>query len=212
MGLSIGITRRPHHPLSATSLIINTTVFLEINSTSPPPSNTYAGIAITVCLALLVVRRLFLMRRHWAALALYLSQAATNSLGVSNAAPTCPASDGRATAVTVDVSGPSAAAATEGPAARLVSGVACGGNGGEGSGDCGDVDAGCGFRVVEAGAFLLGLELASMMWVVDGWSSLVALRFRYDFSPVLFRGREAEFFVCVSALLSYLQWCGFCYL
>lgn len=33
-------------------------------------------------------------------------------------------------------------------------------------------------RVVECGIFLLGLEVSAMLWLVGGWSSLVALRFR----------------------------------
>eukprot|EP00903_Cladosiphon_okamuranus_P017954 g16519.t1 len=33
-------------------------------------------------------------------------------------------------------------------------------------------------RVIESGIFLLGLEVSAMLWLVGGWSSLVALRFR----------------------------------
>lgn len=33
-------------------------------------------------------------------------------------------------------------------------------------------------RVMESGILLLGLEVSAMLWLVGGWSSLVALRFR----------------------------------
>lgn len=33
--------------------------------------------------------------------------------------------------------------------------------------------------VMESGIFLLALEVSAMAWLVGGWSSLVALRFRY---------------------------------
>lgn len=35
-----------------------------------------------------------------------------------------------------------------------------------------------GGEVMESGVFLLALEASAMLWVVGGWSSLVALRFR----------------------------------
>ncbi|CAN0013256.1 unnamed protein product [Ectocarpus fasciculatus] len=80
-----------------------------------------AGIAMYVGMALIVARRLVLMRDHWAAAKL--------------------------------------------PAEK---GVGVGGGGGEG------VGAG----VMEAGVFLLALEISAMLWLVGGCSSLVALRFR----------------------------------
>lgn len=49
-------------------------------------------------------------------------------------------------------------------------GVGCGGGGGGGEGD--------GAGVMEAGVFLLALEISAMVWLVGGCSSLVALRFR----------------------------------
>lgn len=36
----------------------------------------------------------------------------------------------------------------------------------------------CGSRVIEAGVCLLALEVAAAVWLITGWSSLVALRFR----------------------------------
>ncbi|CBN74856.1 Phosphatidate cytidylyltransferase [Ectocarpus siliculosus] len=84
-----------------------------------------AGIAMCVGMALIVARRLVLMRDHWVASKL----SAEKPVGVSG-----------------------------------------GGGGGGGEGD--------GAGVMEAGVFLLALEISAMLWMVCGCSSLVALRFR----------------------------------
>ncbi|CAM9721433.1 unnamed protein product [Ectocarpus sp. 13 AM-2016] len=83
-----------------------------------------AGIAMCVGMALIVARRLVLMRDHWAASIL----SAGKPVGVG------------------------------------------GGGGGGGEGD--------GAGVMEAGVFLLALEISAMLWLVCGFSSLVAIRFR----------------------------------
>lgn len=109
-------------------------------------------------MTLLVARRLALMRDHWAAskravesTIAQVSGGATGVLDVPSviSTPSSPGGGKRTGSAAANGKVPLGASAPEG-----------------GSG------------VMEAGMFLLTLEVSAMLWLVGGWSSLVALRFR----------------------------------
>eukprot|EP00752_Nemacystus_decipiens_P006315 g5694.t1 len=118
-----------------------------------------SGVAMSVGMTLVVARRLALMRDHWAALRPPPEETGEGSVsgvaGKRNGLDGMPLRDsqngGR---------GDGAATAT-----------GCG----KAVGEC---PSGVRDRVMESGIFLLGLEASAMAWLVGGWSSLVALRFR----------------------------------
>lgn len=144
--------------------------------------NTVA--AMSVGMTLLVARRLTLMRDHWEAASLAAEMAATGREQRSSFPSSSPGgaigSDSvkASTAVTDSFSDkpPVAAAAT---AAASVAASAKANAGGGWSG------RGVNLGVVEQGVFLLALEVSAMLWVVGGWSSIAALRFRCVMSPLL---------------------------
>ncbi|CAN0041267.1 unnamed protein product [Pylaiella littoralis] len=117
-----------------------------------------SGAATLAGMTLLVARRLALMRDHWAAskravesTIAQVSGGATGVLGVPSVifTPSSPGGGKRTGSAAANGKVPLGASAPEG-----------------GSG------------VMEAGMFLLTLEVSAMLWLVGGWSSLVALRFR----------------------------------
>ncbi|CAN0233312.1 unnamed protein product [Scytosiphon promiscuus] len=117
-----------------------------------------------VGMALIVARRLAIMRDHWWASALAAGKGPPNFSSENSYSPpggVRPDSAIAVKTVTAEVHGlpPANSDATD----------VWGGGGGGGRG---------GSRVVEAGVFLLALEISAMLWLVGGWSSLVALRFR----------------------------------
>lgn len=115
------------------------------------------GMAISLGITLLVARRLALMRDHWAALRPLLEKMGEAS-GVSGK-PNKPGGMALSASQSGGMGFNSATAVAYGSA-------------GVGGGAARD-------RVMESGVFLLGLEVSAMLWLVGGWSSLVALRFRY---------------------------------
>ena len=127
---------------------------------------TFAKVmAMLVGMAALVARRLALMRDHWAASKPGVGKTADDpgATGVPNR----PSKETVATA---------AAAKGESSSGASAAVSFCGGGGGGGSGGIRG-----GSEVVEAGVFLLALEVSAMLWLAGGWSSLVALRFRCTF-------------------------------
>ena len=127
---------------------------------------TFAKVmAMLVGMAALVARRLALMRDHWAASKPGVGKTADDpgATGVPNR----PSKETVATA---------AAAKGESSSGASAAVSFCGGGGGGGSGGIRG-----GSEVMEAGVFLLALEVSAMLWLVGGWSSLVALRFRCTF-------------------------------
>ncbi len=113
------------------------------------------GVAMLVGMVALVVRRLALIRDHWAAF----KPRGGNTVDSPTAANEIPSGPSKATVTTATAHVES----SSGAAAAVFGG-------------------GCGVRrdgeVMEGGVFLLALEVSGMLWLVWGWSSLVALRFR----------------------------------
>lgn len=109
---------------------------------------TNSGLAMSVGMALLVVYRLALMRGHWTALNASV-QSAQNTEGSS-------VKDNRP-----DSCPPGRGEGIDAGSAKAVDAVSA-----------------VGSKVMESGVFLLALEASAMLWVVGGWSSLVAVRFR----------------------------------
>lgn len=103
----------------------------------------------------LVVRRLALMRDHWAAS----RPGAGKTVNAPMPAHGMPSGPSRVTVATAVAHGDPH---SQTPAVGFSSG-----GGVRGGGD-----------VTEGGVFLLALEVSAMLWLVGGWSSLVALRFR----------------------------------
>ena len=139
---------------------------------------------MSVGMTLLVARRLTLMRDHWEAASLAAEIAAAGREQRSSFPSSSPGgaigSDSvkASTAVTDSFSDkPPVAAAATATASVAASAKANAGGGWSGRG----VNVG----VVEQGVFLLALEVSAMLWVVGGWSSIAALRFRCVMSPLL---------------------------
>lgn len=114
-------------------------------------------------MASLVACRLALMRNHWAALNLAAEGADTKARDTPG--------DQRCWSCSSSAVGSDSTMATA-PADVCSTRVSL-------SGDCGG--GGVGGRVVESGVLLLAVEALAMLWVVGGWSSLVALRVRCAF-------------------------------
>lgn len=126
-------------------------------------------------MALLVVCRLALMRDHWSNLDL--QEGADPKGGDSTKSEGHPSSSPSSyLGGDPKFSGSSVAAAVAAASKNDRSAIA--------SVSAADTDSrsdgGKGARVTESGVFLLALEVSAMAWLVGGWSSLVALRFRCD--------------------------------
>lgn len=113
------------------------------------------GVALLAGMVALVVRRLALMRDHWAAF----KPGGGNTVDAPVATNGIPSGPRMATVTTAAAHVKSSSGAS---AADF-----CGGCGVRGGGE-----------VMESGVFLLALEVSAMLWLVGGWSSLVALRLR----------------------------------
>lgn len=118
---------------------------------------------MVVGMALIVARRLAIMRDHWSASNTAAGKSA-NATEKSHSTLREVDSGSAMTAQTVT-------AIINGPPAVSFDATKIGGDGGGGG-------LGGGGGVIEAGVCLLALEISAMLWLVGGWSALVALRFR----------------------------------
>ena len=119
---------------------------------------------MSVGIALLVTRRLALMRDHWAALRPPLGKMGEIAGAVGNRSD----SGGMSLSASQGAGNDSSAAPSAAVHGKTLPAETTAVVGGGAARD----------RVMESGIFLLGLEVSAMVWLVGGWSSLVALRFR----------------------------------